>query len=355
KSPSVEAPSAATRGARWIKPKLVAEIAFAEFTGDGVLRHSSYVGLREDKPAAAIVREKAMPMEAAAEAEDDVRISNPDRVIFPEAKITKGGLADHYRTVASVMLPWAASRPISLVRCPQGRARKCFFQKHDAGSFGEHVRHVAIREKDGGEEPYLYVEDAAGLLACVQMGTIEFHGWGARVEDVEKPDRLVFDLDPDEGLGFDAVVSAAFHVRGELHAIGLQTFAMVTGGKGVHVIAPLTPDAEWPAVKDFAQRFAAALAQAEPDRFTAALAKARRSGRIFVDYLRNQRGATAVMPYSARAREGAPVAAPVTWEELRKLETGARWHVGDGKELVRRAGSKSLAGWGKADQSLPDI
>jgi bifunctional non-homologous end joining protein LigD len=165
----------------------------------------------------------------------------------------------------------------------------------------------------------------------------------------------VFDLDPDEGLAFADVISAALHVRDRLAGIGLASFAMVTGGKGVHVIAPLDATAEWPAVKDFAHRFATALAQAEPDRFTAALAKVKRRGRIFVDYLRNQRGATAVMPYSVRARDQAPVAVPVSWEELRDLESAARWHVGDAADLTRRAASKALAGWGRAAQALPDV
>jgi len=360
KTPTVEAPRAAVRGAHWIQPKLVAEIAFMEVTQDGVLRHSSYLGLRLDKKAEAVVLEKEAPVaevEAAASAPADikVRITNRERVIFPEGKITKGELADYYQAVSGIMLPWAASRPISLVRCPQGRGKKCFFQKHDAGSFGDHVHHVGIREKDGHDEPYLFVDDAQGLLTCVQMGTIEFHGWGARIEDVEKADRLVFDLDPDEGLDFKDVISAAFRVQDLLAQMGLVTFPMVTGGKGVHVIAPLTPQAEWPAVKDFAHRFAQVLAQTEPDRFTAALAKAKRTGRIFVDYLRNQRGATAVMPYSARAREHAPVAVPITWEELRTLDGASRWHVGDAGELVKRAASKHLIGWGRADQVLPDL
>lgn len=246
-------------------------------------------------------------------------------------------------------------RPISLVRCPQGRSKKCFFQKHDAGSFGDEVKQVGIREKDGHEEPYLFVDTPSGILTCVQMGTIEFHGWGARIEDVEKADRLVFDLDPDEGLDFKDVLSAAFHVRDVLAQMGLTTFPMVTGGKGVHVIAPLTPSAEWPAVKDFARRFAVALAQAEPDRFTAALAKAKRTGRIFIDYLRNQRGATAVMPYSVRSRAFAPIAVPLSWEELRDIDKASHWHIGDGSEMVKRAASKNLAHWGRADQILPDL
>ncbi|UAK24058.1 DNA ligase D [Sphingomonas nostoxanthinifaciens] len=360
KTPTVEAPRAAVRGAHWIQPKLVAEIAFMEVTGDGVLRHSSYLGLRLDKKAEAVVVEKEAPVAeveaaATAPAATKVRVTNRERVIFPEGKITKGELADYYQAVSGIMLPWAGSRPISLVRCPQGRGKKCFFQKHDAGSFGDHVHHVGIREKDGHDEPYLFIDDAEGLVTCVQMGTIEYHGWGARIEDVEKADRLVFDLDPDEGLEFKDVISAAFHVQELLGQMGLVTFPMVTGGKGVHVIAPLTPQAEWPAVKDFAHRFAQVLAQTEPDRFTAALAKAKRTGRIFVDYLRNQRGATAVMPYSARAREHAPVAVPITWEELRTLDGASRWHVGDAAELLKRAASKDLIGWGRADQVLPDL
>ncbi|MFX4088741.1 DNA ligase D [Sphingobium yanoikuyae] len=357
KTATVEAPRAAVRGAHWIKPKLVAEVAFIEFTHEGVLRHSSYLGLREDKKPEAVVVETETPVGdlTAPAATSTVKISNRERVIFPEGKLTKGQLADYYEAVAEIMLPWSGSRPISLVRCPQGRDKKCFFQKHDAGSFGNEVKHVAIREKDGHDEPYLFVDTPAGLLTCVQMGTIEFHGWGARIEDVEKADRLVFDLDPDEGLKFKDVVSAAFHLQDVLGQMGLATFPMVTGGKGVHVIAPLTPTAQWPVVKDFAHRFAMALEQADPDRFTAALAKARRTGRIFIDYLRNQRGATAVMPYSARSRPFAPIAVPLSWEELRDLDSPACWHIGDAAEMVKRAGSKALAQWGRADQILPDL
>ena len=355
-APTVKAPRAEVRGAHWLKPRLVAEIAYTEMTNEGTLRHPSYLGLREDKKPEAVVLETEAPIaEIAAPATSSIKISNRERVIDPDTGITKGQLADHYAAVAAVMLPWVGSRPISLVRCPQGRAKKCFFQKHDAGSFGDAVKHVGITEKDGHEEPYLYIDTADGLLTCVQMGTIEFHGWGARIEDVEKADRLVFDLDPDEGLDFEAVRKAAFHFREILQQIGLETFPMVTGGKGIHVIAPLVPKAEWPEVKDFAHRLAQAVAQSDPDNFTAALPKAQRKGRIFVDYLRNQRGATAVMPYSVRARSGAPVAAPITWKEMETIDTPAHWHVGDAAELVKRAGSKALAGWGRADQVLPDL
>ncbi|WP_281405553.1 DNA ligase D [Mesorhizobium sp. B2-7-3] len=353
KAATVEAPRAEVRGAHWLRPMLVAEIAFTEMTNEGTLRHPSYLGLREDKKPEAVVletehRTATLPPPAIA-------ISNRDRVIYPESNITKGQLADHYRDVAAIMLPWAGSRPISLVRCPQGRAKKCFFQKHDAGSFGDKVHHVGITGKDGHEEPYLYVDDAEGLVTCVQMGTIEFHGWGARIEDVEKADRLVFDLDPDEGLDFEAVRAAAFQFRDILKSLGLTTFPMLTGGKGVHVIAPLTPRAEWPEVKAFALVLAQAVAQSDPAHFTAVLSKAKRKGRIFVDYLRNQRGATAIMPYSARSRPGAPVAAPVTWAEMKTIDAPSRFHVGDVPELKKRAASKALAGWGRADQFLPDL
>jgi bifunctional non-homologous end joining protein LigD len=353
-TPTVEAPRAEVRGAHWLKVKLVAEIAYTEMTNEGTLRHPSYLGLREDKKPEAVVLETESPVAEAA-APSAMKISNRDRIIYPESNITKGQLADYYEAVAPILLPWAGSRPISLVRCPQGRARKCFFQKHDAGSFGETVKQVGIMEKDGHEEPYLFIDTPDGLMTCVQMGTIEFHGWGARIEDVEKADRLVFDLDPDVGLDFEAVRTAAFLFRDILKSIGLETFPMVTGGKGVHVIAPLTPQAEWPAVKDFAHRLARAVAENDPDHFTAALPKAQRKGRIFVDYLRNQRGATAVMPYSVRAREQAPVAAPITWKEMETIDTPAHFHVGDQKELLKRAGSKALSGWGRADQALPDL
>ena len=243
---------------------------------------------------------------------------------------------------------------MTIIRCPQGTAEKCFFQKHDSGTFGEHVKHVPIEEKDGDVEDYLYLDDVRGVLACVQMGTIEFHGWGSSVPEVDYPDRLVFDLDPDEGLDFAAVREAAVSLRELLLQLGLKTFPMLTGGKGVHVIAPLDASAHWDDVSDFAERFSRAVAEADPDRFTANIRKVQRKGRIFLDWLRNQRGSTAVMPYSARAREGAPVAAPIAWEELDQFSGGNAFSIRDLDLLLVRAKSKPLAGWGKAKQSLPD-
>jgi bifunctional non-homologous end joining protein LigD len=356
KEAPVKVPRAEARGAQWLKPQLVAEIAFTEFTAENVVRHGSFLGLREDKKPKHVVVETPAPLpEVPALAPSDVRISNRDRVIYPEAGLTKGQLADYYAAIAPIALRWLAGRPISLVRCPQGRARHCFFQKHDAGSFGEHVHHVDVREKDGSVEPYLYVDDLDGMLACVQMGTIEFHGWGSLVADIEKPDRLVFDLDPDEGLDFAMVKKAAADLKDHLADIGLTSWPMLSGGKGVHVVVPLVPEAEWPAVRSFAERFARALAQAEPDRFTANLKKLNRKGKIFIDYLRNQRGATAVLPYVARARENAPVAAPISWTELRDLDSAKFYTIRDAAALLERATSRALQGWGEAEQTLPDL
>ena len=351
-SPPAEVDRVSARGVTWLKPALVAEVAFAEFTADGNVRHGSFVGLRGDKPASAVVPEIA---EKAPEPGPAFRITNRDRVIFPESGRTKGELADYYAAVAPLMLPFAAMRPVSLVRCPQGRASKCFFQKHDSGSFGPQVHHVPIREKDGGMEDYLYVDCAEGLLACVQMGTIEFHGWGARSSDVEAPDRMVFDLDPDEGLDFAAARQAAADIRDRLADLGLTSYAMLSGGKGVHVVVPLIPGHSWEEHKDFSRRFAEALSLAEPDRFVATMSKAKRKGRIFIDWLRNQRGSTAVLPYSARARENAPVAVPTAWGELKDMASAHPFSIVDSKALLARAKGKSLSGWGFAEQRLPEF
>ena len=239
-------------------------------------------------------------------------------------------------------------------RDPSGRTGEGFFQKHDKGTFGPHVKQIPIEEKDGHFEDYLYFDDIQGLLACVQMGTIEFHGWGSKVDKVECPDRLVFDLDPDVGLDFGMVKEAAVRLKALLSDLGLKTFPLLSGGKGLHVVAPLDQTRDWPTVKSIAERFTRAIAEAEPKMFTANIRKVERKERIFLDWLRNQRGATAVMPFSVRAREGAPVAAPIAWEELDKYARGNHFTMRDADELLKRAESKLLAGWGKAKQALPD-
>ncbi|MGZ2412783.1 bifunctional non-homologous end joining protein LigD [Sphingomonas sp. F9_3S_D5_B_2] len=357
----VKVPRGDQRGAHFIRPELVGEIAFTEFTTDGVLRHPSFIGLREDKPASQVVRETPKHLKNAEKKKDrptvenlGIKLTNPERLIFPDEKLTKLDLANYYTAVEPLILIDAANRPMTLIRCPQGRAKKCFFQKHDSGSFGEEVKHVPIKEKDGSIQDYLYFEDIRGLLACVQMGTIEFHGWGSKIEKVEYPDRLVFDLDPDVGLDFAKVKEAAVRLKDLLGDLGLKTYPLLSGGKGIHVVVPLDASRDWTAVKSFAERFSRAIAEAEPEMFTANIRKVQRQGRIFLDWLRNQRGATAVMPYSARAREGAPVSAPIAWEELDRYNSGHHFSIRDADELLERASSKMLAGWGQAKQSLPD-
>jgi bifunctional non-homologous end joining protein LigD len=347
--PPAEVPRAVARGAHWVRPERVAEIAFAEFTSESVVRHASFVALRDDKKAKYIHAEQpALPPQPAS-----FRITNADRVIFPGDGITKLQLANYYAAVFSVMLPWIADRPVSLVRCPQGRAKKCFFQKHDAGSFGDAVHKVAIREKDGSTKDYLWIDGVDGLMACVQMGSIEVHGWGSRASDVERPDRMVFDLDPDAALTFADVCKAAIDIKDQLADLGLVSFAMLSGGKGIHVVVPLKPHADWSAVKDFASRFAQALSQAEPERFVATMSKTKRERRIFIDWLRNQRGSTAALPYTVRARPGAPVAVPVGWAELREIDSAAQFKLGDVSTLIERAASQNLVGWGLSTQRLP--
>ncbi|MGE0006965.1 MAG: non-homologous end-joining DNA ligase [Parvibaculaceae bacterium] len=252
-----------------------------------------------------------------------VRLTHPDKVLYPDQGLTKRRLAEYLAGVARHMLPFAKRHPLSLVRCPDGIGDKCFFQKHLTASMPRSFKTVSIREKDGGKADYLYVEDVAGIVAAAQIGALELHVWGASNDDLEHPDRLVFDLDPDDSVPFAEVKAAAGDLRSVLDAAGLRTFPMITGGKGIHVIAPLSGRNDWDEVKTFAAGLARGFADRDPGRFVATASKARRKGRIFIDWLRNERGATAILPYSPRARKGAPVAVPVAWSELSRLRSAA--------------------------------
>ncbi len=267
-----------------------------------------------------------------------VRLTHPDRVLFPSQGLSKRGLAAYYEAVADLMLPHVAKRPLSLVRCPAGSEKNCFFQKHDTGGFPEAIGRMPITEASGSSKSYFYVSDVAGLVAGVQMGVLEFHVWGSRIEQIERPDRLVFDLDPDVGLTFDHVRAAALDVRDRLAALGLRSFPLLTGVKGIHVVAPLTRRTEWPQVKAFAKGFAATLAAEAPGRYVANMAKAKRKGVLFIDYLRNERGATAIAPYSTRARDNAPVATPVAWDELGSIAAANGVTMNAMLERVRSVG-----------------
>lgn len=336
-SPFASVPKSVAQKAKWVRPTLIAEIGFAELTNGGHVRHGSFKGLRADKKAAEVTLEKAADTDPKAREEYyGIRISNPHRVIYPQQGVTKAELARYYDLVAKRMLPLMGDHPVSLVRCPKGRNAKCFFQKHASPGFPDELKRVAIKEKKGGKAEYLYIDDASGLIAGVQMGTLEFHIWGAKIDALEKPDRVVFDLDPDETLDFEVVKLAAAVVRKRLEQFGLKSVALVTGGKGVHVIAPLRRTADWTLVKAFAQSFATRMATDEPDVFIATMSKARRRGRIFIDWLRNDRGATAIAPYSTRARENGPVATPVSWAELKQLESPSCFHIDDVVKRMHR-------------------
>ncbi|MBX3530878.1 MAG: DNA ligase D [Rhizobiaceae bacterium] len=352
-SPFTGLPAEARRDAVFVRPDLVAEIDFAEFTADGVVRHGVFKGLRGDKAAKDVVLETAGGAKMAEHEQRDsfagVKLSSPQKVLWEEQGVTKADLAAHYERVAERMLPHVTKRLLSLVRCPDGASGQCFFQKHDSRGFPDELKRLEITENDGDRANYLYAEDISALIAGVQMSTLEFHIWGARVDRLEQPDRLVFDLDPDEGLGFSDVKAAAADLRDRLDRIGLKTVPLVTGGKGVHVIAPLARKAEWPQVKAFARGFAQMLEEDAPDRYVAQAAKAKRKGRIFVDWLRNERGSTAICPYSTRARNGAPVATPVSWDELAGLDAANAFHIADMEARLKMADPwAQAAGWNQS-------
>ena len=263
----------------------------------------------------------------------------------------------YYQIVAPLILPFVERRLLNLFRCREG---KCFFQRNrehppTGKEFDRLVHLETVEQKNGRTEQYLYVTSAEEIIACAQVQTVEFHGWGSRAGEVETPDRLVIDLDPGEGVGFEQVKDAALQVHRSFEALGLDSFALLTGGKGVHIVVPLAPVAEWPQVREFAKSFCITLAAAAPDGFTVALPKKARRGRIFLDFLRNQRAATAILPYSARARSGMPVAAPVSWDELPAVECADAFTIGDVETLLKRAKSRKLRDWGTVEQRLPRL
>ncbi len=281
-----------------------------------------------------------------------VRLTSPDKVLYPEQSITKRQLAEYYLAVAEAMLPHVARRPITLVRCPTGRQRKCFYQRHAGSGVPAELGEVDIPGfEDSGA--YLFIKDAPGLVALVQMGVLEVHPWGARVDKPDRPDRVIFDLDPGEGLGFADVVQAAHEVRAYLGDLGLASFAKTTGGKGVHVVVPVDRRYDYPQVKAFAKKVAESLAAKTPTRYLTRISKAERRGRIFIDYLRNDATSTAVAAYSTRSRAGAPVATPVTWDELIPALDPAAFNVNTVPERLARIGGDPWREMGKVRQGLP--
>jgi bifunctional non-homologous end joining protein LigD len=349
--PPVALPKGVSRkGVHWVEPRLVAEVEFADWTADAIRRQASFQGLREDKDAREVVYDRqsrtaaalaAAPKKAAAQPKqaapkdagpmslqrardgslmfEGVRLTHPDRVLYSGTTLTKLDIARYYTAVSEWALPELSRRVLTLVRSPAA-GQKTFYQKHiDAGAPAA-IKRLELDE-EAGPEIYPYIEDLPGLIGLVQMGVLEIHPWGSRIEKLERPDRVTFDLDPDEDLPWQRVTEAAVDVRDALFDIGLRSFAKTTGGKGLHVVVPLTPKLDWDEVKAFAKWVADSFVTQRPEAFTANMAKKARQGRIFIDYLRNGRGATAVAAYSPRVRSGAPVSAPLSWEEV---ENGAR-------------------------------
>jgi bifunctional non-homologous end joining protein LigD len=337
------------KGVTWLAPELVAEIEFTGWTEDGKLRHPSFKGLRDDKPAKDVRREAAKSLRSvdagSTESEmkerpsararkshkghkstvDGVVVSNPDKEMFPEG-ISKIALVEYYGRMSQHILPHVVHRPLTLLRCPNGRAKNCFYQKHPQNAVPDSVRSVPIREKEGKAD-YLVIDDEKGLLELVNLGVLEFHVWGGREDQIEKPDLMVFDLDPDPGVSRAALTEAAFLLRDRLESLGLKSFLKTTGGKGFHIVTPPDRRHSWDDVKEFSRAVAKEMVKNDPKRYIATMSKAKRKGRIFIDCLRNSRGATFVIPYGTRARPHAPVSAPLRWDELKKDTDPAGWTI----------------------------
>lgn len=328
-------PDKVARGLReyvFVKPEKLCEISFMEWTTDGHIRHASFKGLREDKIPKAVVKENPEPLQevtkgmksrtkSQASAEkvsyNGVNITHPERIVYPNAMLTKGDVANYYAKVAPMMLPFIQGRLISLLRCTGRIGGQCFYQRNPMKGMGDAVHSKTITRK-GHKHEYLYVKDEVGILQIVQMGTIEIHAWQSQLANKGKPDQIIFDLDPGEGVPFEAVKLAAEDIRNRLKRIGLVSFPRLTGGKGIHIVAPIKPEHEWDDIKDFARGFSEEMASEVPGAYIANMNKKKRTGKIFIDFFRNDFSSTAVVPFSLRAREGAPIAWPITWAELKK-------------------------------------
>jgi bifunctional non-homologous end joining protein LigD len=344
-------PAGAENGVRWAEPRLVCEIEYRGWTRDRLLRAAAFKGLRDDRAAEEIVLE-APPQRSRPRTKQDqepIRLTHPERILWEEAGITKRGLAEFYTEIADWILPHLAGRPLGLLRCPSGTGAKCFFAKHPWQGLDKRVRRVDT----GDEKPMVTIGDLTGLISLVQAGVIEIHPWGSSIDKLEQPDRLIFDLDPGDNVPWPAVVEAAHDVHGRLAALGLQSFVKTSGGKGLHVVVPIKPEAGWEETKNFAKAIAERMAKERPERYVATLAKRARRGRVFVDYLRNDRGATAVATYSTRALPRAPVSTPLSWDELSPGLRSAHFTVGN---LLHRLSSQKRDPWQgffKIRQRLP--
>jgi len=379
KTPFLAIDVAGRRGAHFVEPKLVAEVEFSNWTRDDIVRQAAFIGLREDKLATSIRRERSLPADRAEEAAErrtavlaqkkpasksaprrrsgkasksaaakppatgrgdtvieGVRLSNPEKPLYGKDGPTKRELAEYYLAVADLILPHVQGRPLSIVRCPDGQGKPCFFQKHLSPGMPPAIEPIRVETSEGVGD-YVSISDPAGLVALVQFGVLEIHPWGSPPDDIELADRITMDLDPGPSVEWRALIDGVRNVRERLEALGLRSFLKVTGGKGLHVVAPLNPPVAWPIAKNFTKLLAERMAAEQPDRYIAVATKRARKGKIFVDYLRNQRGATAIAPYSTRARPGAPVSVPIEWEQLSTKLRSDHFRTADlPKQLARR-------------------
>lgn len=329
-SPLGTAPQGLPAGVQWVEPEVVVEVAFTEWTTESRLRHPSLIAVRDDKPAKHVKRERVNPTTAAETAMPEVSgvvISNPGRVVFPGVGLTKLDAATFIERVAKRMLPHVAGRPLTFVRCPEGIADECFYQKHWTGQVPATLDTIPIRQGGGEIRRYVVVHDVPGLVTLVQWGILEIHLWGSRADAVEKPDRVTFDLDPGDGVSWAEMRDAARSVRTLLESAGLESWLKTSGGKGLHVVVPLTRRSAWEEASDFARAVAERLAAEAPSRFVSVASKAQRPGKVFVDWLRNTRGATSVAPWSMRARPGAGVSVPIPWSTLGRVRAGDHYTV----------------------------
>jgi bifunctional non-homologous end joining protein LigD len=370
-NPFVAVNTAERRGAIWVKPQLVAEVAFSTWTADNLVRQASFKGLREDKPADEVVREKptgipnARSARAAAKGRTDStpaaetrtspalpRMTHPEKVIDRESGLTKQQLVAYYAEAVSHILPHIAERPLSIVRCPSGTAAKCFFQKHVKPGLPKGISSVEIVDRKSGKpEPYIMLSDAAVIPELGQLNVLELHPWGAPASDFEHPDRIIFDLDPDASIDWKTLAETATEVRARFKKLGLESFLKSTGGKGLHVVAPIQCEHDWPTVKEFAHQFVLAMEAENPALYITKMTKAARTDRIYLDYLRNERGATAVAPYSPRSRAGVPVSVPMAWSEL-KADAPPRCLVAKFDEWRKRLAHDPWAEMPKTKQRL---
>ena len=387
KTSFADLPKGVSRGVHWVKPELVAQISFSNWTRDNLVRQAAFKGIREDKPAKEVVRENAEPLEstnastkhpaksapqstparsthgaskivnpvaskAASAAKTDLPLTHPNKVLDPESGMTKLMLANYYLAVADRMLPHIADRPLSIVRCPEGIGKPCFFQKHIGMGLPAGISSVPVPDKKSGAiEQYVTLSSPDGLVGLAQMGVLEIHPWGSKNDSLEEPDRIIFDLDPDESIDWKTLAATAKEFRARLEELGLKSFLKTTGGKGLHVVVPIRAENDWPVVKEFAHKFVLGIEKKNPGLYLTKMTKALRKNRIYLDYLRNDRGSTAVAAYSSRARSGAPVALPLDWKDL-DAKTRPVFQVADFGSWKKRLTSDPWAEMSKVKQRL---